>query len=173
MVLVLCVQAQSPLFKEYVDQVLKNAKAMAAALLSKGYTLVSGNLVCIYSILYFPSHRLSTEHLTLKIHIKCPVTKCKLHSKKKSTNPFKFMMCKQANVTAPALSVKKIKSDESGHFAVVSKCLNLVLNPIRWPQLFFDVQPSIDTLKIQTCPVLTLQCVHTPFFNPLVNVLAK
>uniref|UniRef100_A0AAX7VTQ0 Serine hydroxymethyltransferase n=1 Tax=Astatotilapia calliptera TaxID=8154 RepID=A0AAX7VTQ0_ASTCA len=35
-------QAQSPLFKEYVDQVLKNAKAMAAALLSKGYTLVSG-----------------------------------------------------------------------------------------------------------------------------------
>uniref|UniRef100_A0A669C875 glycine hydroxymethyltransferase n=1 Tax=Oreochromis niloticus TaxID=8128 RepID=A0A669C875_ORENI len=35
-------QAQSPLFKEYIDQVLKNAKAMAAALLSKGYTLVSG-----------------------------------------------------------------------------------------------------------------------------------
>uniref|UniRef100_A0A7N8WNS7 glycine hydroxymethyltransferase n=1 Tax=Mastacembelus armatus TaxID=205130 RepID=A0A7N8WNS7_9TELE len=35
-------QAQSPMFKEYITQVLKNAKAMAAALLSKGYTLVSG-----------------------------------------------------------------------------------------------------------------------------------
>ncbi|AWP02547.1 Serine hydroxymethyltransferase [Scophthalmus maximus] len=35
-------QANSPMFKEYIAQVLKNAKAMAAALLSKGYTLVSG-----------------------------------------------------------------------------------------------------------------------------------
>uniref|UniRef100_A0AAQ5Y1S4 Serine hydroxymethyltransferase n=1 Tax=Amphiprion ocellaris TaxID=80972 RepID=A0AAQ5Y1S4_AMPOC len=34
-------QAQSPMFKEYIAQVLKNAKSMAAALLSKGYTLVS------------------------------------------------------------------------------------------------------------------------------------
>lgn len=38
----MCVQAQSPMFKEYIDQVLKNAKAMAATLISKGYTLVSG-----------------------------------------------------------------------------------------------------------------------------------
>lgn len=37
-----CVQAQSPMFKDYIAQVLKNAKAMAAALISKGYTLVSG-----------------------------------------------------------------------------------------------------------------------------------
>lgn len=36
-------QAQSPMFKEYIAQVLKNAKAMAAALIDKGYTLVSGN----------------------------------------------------------------------------------------------------------------------------------
>lgn len=85
MVLVLCVQAQSPLFKEYIDQVLKNAKAMAAALLSKGYTLVSGNLAC--------TSLLSTEHLTLKIHLKCPVTKCKLHNKKKSTNPKMIFVC--------------------------------------------------------------------------------
>ncbi|TMS19546.1 Serine hydroxymethyltransferase, mitochondrial, partial [Larimichthys crocea] len=35
-------QAQSPMFKEYIAQVLKNSKAMAAALLSKGYTVVSG-----------------------------------------------------------------------------------------------------------------------------------
>ncbi|XP_059924873.1 serine hydroxymethyltransferase, mitochondrial [Gadus macrocephalus] len=35
-------QAQSPMFKEYIDQVLRNSKAMATALLSKGYTLVSG-----------------------------------------------------------------------------------------------------------------------------------
>ncbi|XP_054640656.1 serine hydroxymethyltransferase, mitochondrial isoform X2 [Dunckerocampus dactyliophorus] len=35
-------QAQSPMFKEYIVQVLKNSKAMASALLSKGYTLVSG-----------------------------------------------------------------------------------------------------------------------------------
>lgn len=37
-------QAQSPMFKEYIAQVLKNAKAMAAALIDKGYTLVSGNV---------------------------------------------------------------------------------------------------------------------------------
>lgn len=35
-------QAQSPMFREYINQVLKNAKAMATALLDKGYTLVSG-----------------------------------------------------------------------------------------------------------------------------------
>uniref|UniRef100_A0A6I8Q8G7 Serine hydroxymethyltransferase n=1 Tax=Xenopus tropicalis TaxID=8364 RepID=A0A6I8Q8G7_XENTR len=35
-------QASSPMFREYAVQVLKNAKSMAAALLSKGYTLVSG-----------------------------------------------------------------------------------------------------------------------------------
>ncbi|TNM88664.1 hypothetical protein fugu_004918 [Takifugu bimaculatus] len=35
-------QAQSPMFKDYIAQVLKNAKAMATALISKGYTLVSG-----------------------------------------------------------------------------------------------------------------------------------
>lgn len=41
------VQAQSPMFKDYISQVLKNSKTMAAALLSKGYTLVSGNLTSI------------------------------------------------------------------------------------------------------------------------------
>ena len=30
------------MFKQYIDQVLLNAKAMANALLKKGYTLVSG-----------------------------------------------------------------------------------------------------------------------------------
>ncbi|XP_072927335.1 serine hydroxymethyltransferase, mitochondrial [Hemitrygon akajei] len=35
-------QANSPMFKEYSQQVLKNAKAMANALLKRGYTLVSG-----------------------------------------------------------------------------------------------------------------------------------
>ncbi|XP_032801806.2 serine hydroxymethyltransferase, mitochondrial [Petromyzon marinus] len=35
-------QAADPMFREYQTQVLKNAKAMAAALLHKGYTLVSG-----------------------------------------------------------------------------------------------------------------------------------
>uniref|UniRef100_A0A8C6WLL4 Serine hydroxymethyltransferase n=1 Tax=Neogobius melanostomus TaxID=47308 RepID=A0A8C6WLL4_9GOBI len=35
-------QAQAPMFKEYIAQVLKNSKAMATTLLSKGYTLVSG-----------------------------------------------------------------------------------------------------------------------------------
>jgi len=35
-------QAQSPMFREYIGQVIKNSKAMATALLSKGYTLVSG-----------------------------------------------------------------------------------------------------------------------------------
>ncbi|XP_026866748.2 serine hydroxymethyltransferase, mitochondrial isoform X2 [Electrophorus electricus] len=35
-------QANTPMFKEYIAQVIKNAKAMANALLKKGYTLVSG-----------------------------------------------------------------------------------------------------------------------------------
>ncbi|KAG7261637.1 hypothetical protein CRUP_003304, partial [Coryphaenoides rupestris] len=35
-------QAQTPMFKEYISQVLKNSKTMATALLAKGYTLVSG-----------------------------------------------------------------------------------------------------------------------------------
>ena len=36
-------QASSPAFRQYCQQVLKNAKAMAQALLQRGYTLVSGN----------------------------------------------------------------------------------------------------------------------------------
>ncbi|XP_004070395.2 serine hydroxymethyltransferase, mitochondrial [Oryzias latipes] len=35
-------QASTPMFKEYIAQVLLNSKAMANALLKKGYTLVSG-----------------------------------------------------------------------------------------------------------------------------------
>ncbi|XP_013888960.1 serine hydroxymethyltransferase, mitochondrial isoform X2 [Austrofundulus limnaeus] len=35
-------QASTPMFKQYIAQVLLNAKAMASALLKKGYTLVSG-----------------------------------------------------------------------------------------------------------------------------------
>ncbi|RMB90406.1 hypothetical protein DUI87_33292 [Hirundo rustica rustica] len=35
-------QASSPAFREYCQQVLRNAKAMARALLQRGYTLVSG-----------------------------------------------------------------------------------------------------------------------------------
>lgn len=41
------IQAQSPMFKEYIAQVLKNAKAMASALTNKGYTLVSGKLISV------------------------------------------------------------------------------------------------------------------------------
>lgn len=36
------VQASSPMFKQYIAQVLLNARTMADALLRKGYTLVSG-----------------------------------------------------------------------------------------------------------------------------------
>ncbi|RLV84470.1 hypothetical protein DV515_00016187 [Chloebia gouldiae] len=36
-------QASSPAFREYCQQVLRNAKAMAQALLQRGYTLVSGD----------------------------------------------------------------------------------------------------------------------------------
>lgn len=35
-------QASTPMFKQYIAQVLLNAKTMANALLKKGYTLVSG-----------------------------------------------------------------------------------------------------------------------------------
>lgn len=36
-------------FKEYQVQVMKNAKAMANALLSRGYTLVSGKSSSIFT----------------------------------------------------------------------------------------------------------------------------
>lgn len=35
-------QASTPMFREYSLQVLKNARAMADALLDRGYSLVSG-----------------------------------------------------------------------------------------------------------------------------------
>lgn len=35
-------QASTPMFKQYIAQVMLNAKSMADALLKKGYTLVSG-----------------------------------------------------------------------------------------------------------------------------------
>lgn len=38
----LSLQASTPMFKQYIAQVLLNAKSMANALLKKGYTLVSG-----------------------------------------------------------------------------------------------------------------------------------
>ncbi|XP_056101020.1 serine hydroxymethyltransferase, mitochondrial-like [Rhinichthys klamathensis goyatoka] len=38
----LSLQATTPMFREYIAQVLKNSKAMADALLKKGFTLVSG-----------------------------------------------------------------------------------------------------------------------------------
>lgn len=41
-------QAQTPMFKEYQQQVLKNAKTMANALLEAGYSLVSGMSVIIF-----------------------------------------------------------------------------------------------------------------------------
>jgi glycine hydroxymethyltransferase len=39
---VLYLQACSPEFHEYQSQILRNAKAMAAALIERGYTLVAG-----------------------------------------------------------------------------------------------------------------------------------
>ncbi|XP_041256279.1 serine hydroxymethyltransferase, mitochondrial-like, partial [Onychostruthus taczanowskii] len=40
-------QASSPAFREYCQQVLRNAKAMAQALLQRGYTLVSGEALAL------------------------------------------------------------------------------------------------------------------------------
>lgn len=54
------------MFKEYVAQVLKNAKAMAAALLSKGYTLVSGNPACIEAIFFLISREILAQQTTGK-----------------------------------------------------------------------------------------------------------
>lgn len=50
-------QASTPMFKQYITQVLLNSKAMANALLKKGYTLVSGTYfihinLCIIMFLY-------------------------------------------------------------------------------------------------------------------------
>ena len=38
----LSVQATTPMFKQYIAQVMLNCKAMADALLNRGFTLVSG-----------------------------------------------------------------------------------------------------------------------------------
>ena len=36
-------QANTPMFRDYQDQVLKNCNALAERLMEKGYTLVTGN----------------------------------------------------------------------------------------------------------------------------------
>lgn len=41
-------QASTPMFKQYIAQVLLNAKAMANALLRKSYTLVSGTKATVF-----------------------------------------------------------------------------------------------------------------------------
>ena len=51
-------QAQTPMFKEYQQQVLKNAKAMANALLEAGYSLVSGTSVFSITVAIFLYHGL-------------------------------------------------------------------------------------------------------------------
>lgn len=44
----LSAQASTPMFKQYIAQVMLNAKAMARALLRRGFTLVSGTAtVCL------------------------------------------------------------------------------------------------------------------------------
>lgn len=44
----LSLQATTPMFKQYIAQVLLNAKAMANALLKRGYTLVSGTKATVF-----------------------------------------------------------------------------------------------------------------------------
>ena len=50
-------QAQTPMFKEYQQQVLKNAKSMAKALIDLGYSIVSGMFAGRHS--YFFTLKLS------------------------------------------------------------------------------------------------------------------
>ena len=50
-------QAQTAMFKEYQQQVLKNAKSMATALIDLGYSIVSGMFARRHS--YFFTIRLS------------------------------------------------------------------------------------------------------------------
>lgn len=62
------------MFKEYISQVLKNAKAMAAALMDKGYTLVSGNVTTAEEAATGPREMQGKRE-------KCSVTKCKSSSR--------------------------------------------------------------------------------------------
>ena len=54
-------QAQTPMFKEYQQQVLKNAKSMAKALIDLGYSIVSGMFAGRH--LYFFTIQLSYEKI--------------------------------------------------------------------------------------------------------------
>ena len=53
-------QAQTPMFKEYQQQVLKNAKSMAKALIDLGYSIVSGMFAGRHS--YFFTLKLSYKN---------------------------------------------------------------------------------------------------------------
>ena len=53
-------QAQTPMFKEYQQQVLKNAKSMAKALIDLGYSIVSGMFARRHS--YFFTIKLSCRN---------------------------------------------------------------------------------------------------------------
>lgn len=55
------------MFKDYIAQVVKNSKAMAAALLSKGYTLVSGNLTSIHGVFLIPRETLAQQAARINI----------------------------------------------------------------------------------------------------------
>ena len=46
-------QAKSPEFKEYQLQVMRNAKAMAEALIERGYSLVSGKTPLLVKDIWF------------------------------------------------------------------------------------------------------------------------
>ena len=54
-------QAQTPMFKEYQQQVLKNAKSMAKALIDLGYSIVSGTFAGRHS--YFSQFSYPIETL--------------------------------------------------------------------------------------------------------------
>lgn len=115
------------MFREYIAQVLKNSKTMAAALISKGYTLVSGKLACISSFLPLKEDIDSAKSReTMKTLIKYTVQKMKIKiDTAEERKVFKFMGCKWLNASVAALSLNK-ESVENGSFFPRNKCFNLV-----------------------------------------------
>lgn len=132
------------MFKEYIAQVLKNAKAMAAALIDKGYTLVSGTASC--SRHDQPRERpLGSESGGERE--KRLVTKCK------SRQRFKFMMCRWANVSVAVQPVSGTENRWKGSLSALDSCpaFNLLPSAFLFVLPFFssDLQRLIDALKTQ------------------------
>ena len=137
-------QAQTKMFKEYQQQVLKNAKSMAKALIDLGYSIVSGMFVGRYSYFFTIqlSYRNSTGLLALYIPLRtiCISIIQGSHGLEKSLNfrgsPWKVLKCLCKSLKSPWISFNfECSGLEIGQkvlFACPRQSINYSYRSLRW-----------------------------------------